>query len=138
MSTYVDIVDTIMDHFATEWGATTQIIYEESNREEIKINPNENWVRLSIIPFNSRSASSAVGDGGLNRHNGMIAIQVYVPESKGTVTHRSLVDKAVDVFDRQRFSVIRCGVTHVSKPAREGGWYFKTVSTPYKGDIFST
>ena len=138
MSTYVDIVDTIMDRFATEWGTSTKIIFEESNREEVKIGSNENWVRLAIIPFNSMSASSGIGDGGLNRHKGMISIQVYVPESSGTITHRSLIDQALAVFDRQSFSVIRCGVSHVSKPARDGGWYFKTVSTPYQGDIFST
>ena len=81
MSTYVDIVDTIMDRFATEWGTSTKIIFEESNREEVKVGSNENWVRLAIIPFNSMSASSGIGDGGLNRHKGMISIQVYVPES---------------------------------------------------------
>lgn len=135
MSNYVDVIDSILLQFDTLWGNTTEIVYDESNVEEKVQDPKISWVRLSINPNTSFSAS--VGNNGLNRHEGLITIQVFSPIGDDALENRSLVDQAINVFDRTRFSIIRCDVAHVSKPVRDGGWFFKVITVPYKADIAS-
>lgn len=118
--------------FATAWGNTTKVIYDDESASPPDSDP---WVRFNIRHVDGFQAS--MGDPGNNRHRriGNITAQVFVPQGNASIQASQLAQQAADIF----IGVTYQGITFTNTVAREigndgKGFYQINVTTSFRYD----
>jgi hypothetical protein len=96
------------------------------------------WVALKIVNGVARVAGICASTP-LNRYQGLIIVDVFVPEDTGTATARTLAESAASIFRNKQFSSGNSGTitTRVPSIAQVGivnGWYQLSVSVGFHRD----
>ncbi len=115
----------IEEHFSSGW-LDTSIAYEN-----VSFSPEEGtpWVRLTILDADSRQVS--MGSTKLYRNNGVIVVQIFVPENTGTGDARSMADQVAAIFRGTQFNGITCRAPSPRRVGTANGWYQLNVSIPF-------
>ncbi len=101
--TYLTAYDSLWKHFATEWGATTLVKYENT----AFVTPiAKQWVSLSFIPETSRQVAICANGMGDYRYTGGILIEIYIPESEGAQPAHVLANRCEEIFRGKKINGI--------------------------------
>ena len=113
----------IESRFKTIWGNTTAIAWDN-----IDFNPSDDteWVRIAIVPGEEQFVSM-----GKMRKVGVIIIQIFVPEFKGSKRSNELIDLTTKTWRNKEFSGIRCREITVNRLGQSNGWFQTNVSIPF-------
>jgi hypothetical protein len=120
----------IQQAFATAWGTTTPIAYDNKAFDAESLNTS--FVRLSV-QFASGSISSMgqIGDR-LFRNSGLVFVQVFTPVGGGKSANTVLATAARNVFRGVHLAgglwFRREGIAHVGP---DGKWYQQNVSAEF-------
>ena len=123
---------TLESHFATQWGATTPIHFQEAGAFTPP-SDHSPWVRFQILQGESAIVAGH-GAGGRYRHPGVIQIDIQTAKGKGTAPALSLADQAAAIFRGKRIGDVLCRAPALSEPTPDGGYYRVTVSIRYQRD----
>ncbi|MGJ8685830.1 MAG: phage tail terminator-like protein [Spongiibacteraceae bacterium] len=126
----IAIVTRMSGNWASTYkGDTVPVKYEEAPNWTT---PNRKaWVALTT-KIASNTSWGLCGDEITERVDGVIYIQVFVPDNEGTSAARSLAEDAAAVFENARFDGIKTFAATPTIVGNDGnGWYQITVSIPY-------
>lgn len=121
----------IRARWAVQWGATTTTSYDNKPfTPTIGIA----WVRLAIRDGDARQAS--IGPSSIDRHSGVVFVQIFAPLGQGEDRARWLADRAATVFRKVELAAGSSLVTFrvPSIAAIEPGgddWWQVNVVCPY-------
>lgn len=102
--------------------------------------PGTAWVRLTIRAANAQQAS--LGQPSLDRHTGLVFLQIFTPLDQGQDRSQWLADRAAAVF-RKTSLVVAAGEVVFGVPyqvvAETGGdnWHQINVVCPYTFDVLT-
>ena len=113
--------------FAAQW-TETPIAYENVDFTKPS---NASWVRLTIID-GSGKPYGIMGSTGQAVDNGLISVQVFVPEGTGTQEAKRLADEILPIYQDTRFSGIVTYIATVNTVGVGNGWHQTNVTIPYK------
>jgi len=119
-----DIEKRMFDNWATTRIAVDNIDFEPPN--------NEAWVRLQI--FENESQRMTIGNPGIHRTIGLIAISIFVPEGTGTQVARTYADTIAAIFRDVQFNGITCRESTVTNAGNYESWYQVNVTTEFYWD----
>ena len=132
-----DVADTIRSTFWTEFAAEqpTVEMYAENQRRDN--NANETWVQFNFIP--GMLGRADIGNGKNFRHEGVVNIQVMVPESTGARTGLQIVDSVTKVLTDRTIAIGGGGqvVLYGTDVAHRGvinGWMSYSVKAMFRAD----
>ncbi len=134
---FADERAAIETRFNTMWAGLTPIKFENVEFAQPEKDP---WVALVIQPSSGDQASIGTSNP-LYRYEGIIIVQVMVPEKSGMrgtpTSSEELCDKAKDIFKSSEFASGLLGKITCRTPRKivSGadiyGWYQVNVSTRY-------
>ena len=81
------------------------------------------WVRLTVLDGAGRQVTIGSPGKSCDRHDGVIALQIFTPADEGESRARWLADAAAIVFRKQAFDGITCLVPRVTAIGNEGAWF---------------
>lgn len=84
----------VTDRWTAQWANTTRTAYENTSFTPVGDNP---WVRL-VIREGAASQISLGSPKSLDRHTGIVYVQVFTPKGQGEDRGRWLAEKACAVF----------------------------------------
>lgn len=137
--TYQAEANAIRSRFNTEWGSTTPIAWPNKTFDPLKTeagvarDPNP-WVRLSILSAGSDQIEIAPTGSRTFRHDGTVAVQVFVPSNEGDGEARTLAEQVAAIFRGVTASGVTYLSPYVTEIGTENGWYGLTVWCPYYRD----
>lgn len=118
--------------FNTHWGTETKVAWPDKKFTP----PNETWVRFTMKSIIARQASIGSPNANYHRRNGIITIQIFgkpsSPNSTGSAEARAKVNKAVDIFLKQRLSGVTFSNTNAIDVGADNGWYQWNVTAEYE------
>lgn len=114
--------------FATGWGSTTPIDYENVPFTAPSAAP---WVRIVIRPGPAVTGGTT-GSTALNVTTGRVWVQVFVPEGTGTDKARQLADSAASIFGHQRSNGLLFLTPEFTAVGVANGYFQYNVSVPYR------
>ena len=118
----------IEGRFQTYWTSTN--IKWANVRFDIPVD-NSSWVALQVV--DGFCYNDAFG-GLRQRHEGLIVVQIYVKEGKGTNTAYTLGDAALAIFSNKVFSGVHCNASYIRDLGADSewkGWYRLDCITPF-------
>lgn len=120
------LTHSIESRFNTNWSSTP-VAYENVPFTP----PNTAWVRLTVIA-GFGNTKGIMGTGVTVEDNGLISIQVFVPEGTGTNESKTLVDAAISIYEHTRFDGI---LAYTASPVSVGvsdGWHQTNITIPFR------
>jgi hypothetical protein len=127
----------IEGRFSANWSGTSadRVRYENV---KFTIPTSGSWVSLKIVNGGARVAGISANNP-LNRYQGLIIVDVFVPEDTGTETARGLADSAASIFRNVQFSsgasgTITTRVPTITPVGIVEGWYQLSMSVGYHRD----
>lgn len=129
---------TIESMFATAWGSTTSIKYDNV---PFTI-PSASWVDIQV--WDGMSTKASLGSGVQRRRStGTVFIGIYTAVDAGSRPARLLADAVVAIFRDKQVSgvtfeepdVVRLG--EVSLASSTTPWYQMKVAVPFVYDVFA-
>lgn len=123
---------SIRAFFATAWGSTTDVIYDDQAKD---IPNNAPWVRLSIRHIEGYQAS--MGDPNNNRYRriGSVTAQVFVPQGGASVQASQLAQQAAEIFTGATYLGIAFSNTVAREIGADGkGFYQINVISEFRYD----
>jgi hypothetical protein len=119
----------IQSHFNTNFtGVASDKIAWDNVKFDIPTDDTA-WVRISVQHNTSNYVS--FGPSRLTRREGIVFVQIFVPEGSTTLEASQIVDNAVAVFETKLLS----GVVFQSGDVREvgvsEGWFQINISVPF-------
>lgn len=129
--TYQAEANAIRGRFNTQWASTTPIAWPN-----VSFTPpvGEPWVRLSILSAGSDQIEVAPTGSRTFRHDGTVAVQVFVPSNEGDGEARTLAEQVAAIFRGVTASGVTYLSPYVTEIGTENGWYGLTVWCPYYRD----
>jgi hypothetical protein len=122
---------TLRNHFATQWGSTTQIAWPDVQFTP----PNATWVRFSMKHNDGFQASIGAPTNNMFRRRGIVYIQIFQKEGQGSTDARTKADLAADIFIGQTIQGIRFGDVVARDIGADGnGWYQWQVAAQFEYD----
>jgi hypothetical protein len=118
-------------HFKEEWNDITPVALPDINFTP----PNETWVRFTMI--NSEGKQASIGSPSNNRFRriGLVYIQVFAPENKGSVDARTKADIAADIFISNGLSGFHFYNVNAKNIGNDGNGYYQiNVTAEYRYD----
>ena len=117
----------IESRFHNNWSTAIKVVYDNMKYTPVADTP---YVRLSLENIESRQTS--LGNSRLWRNNGLIFIDIFVPEHTGTKILRGYIDTAAAIFRGVTFSGIVCRAPYQPSPGQVlNGWYQMSIAIPY-------
>lgn len=129
MATLTATKQAIESRFATQWGTTTPIKYENVSLTEPTVNYVELYVRHSIEKHKGFD-----GHTHLFRRPGVISIHIRTKMNLGVRPALLLAESAATVFRAKEFSGVRCKEATVHEMGEDNGWYLVIVSINFFTD----
>jgi hypothetical protein len=126
----------IQGHFSTYFTAlaATKIAWDNV---DFTIPTDESaWVRFSVQ--NNISGYKSFGRSKLTRREGIIFIQVFVPENTQTLLSSQIADNIVSIFETKLLSGISFQSPNVREAGVSNGWYQVNISVPFYFDDITT
>jgi len=122
----------IESRMAANW-TTTPIRYENVPFTETR----EPYVACFIRDGEGHQIS--LGTVALRRWSGLIIIQIFVQQDKGTTLAKTYADTVAAIFDRAEFSTgnsgpIRCRIPSITEVGVTNGWFQVNVTIPFIRD----
>jgi len=131
--TFLDEIKAIESRFATAWGTTTPIKYENV---EYTPTPNTAWVEIHVSNGDTFQADIN-NDAPRYRNLGIIGVNVYVPKGSASHIARGYCDSIAAIFRGQQFDNIVCRASSIDHIGTEGQWEIYNVNTVfYRDEIF--
>ena len=132
---YETAVKNIRAHFATQWGSTTPVAYDDV---PFTIPNGQTWVRLNIAHVDGYQASIGSPNSNRFRRDGLITAQVFQPQGQGSIDARKKADMIVADFLNAETS----GIIYYDVQAREigsdgAGWYQINVLIKFRYDVIA-
>jgi hypothetical protein len=130
---FADTEQIIRERFRDEWSAAgrTEPIQYDNSGQELK-SPDSAWVRLTILPGESRQVE--MGNTRRWRRAGLVVVQIFVPASSGTGLAQELGDIVRDIFEGRTVSGVIFRATSLNRTGIEGAWLQYNASTPFQDD----
>lgn len=128
--------DAIEQYFTTAWGATTKIKYDNVKWEEPKAD--DSWVSLSLT--NDAADVISVNPTALYRFPGVVIVQLFRKEGKGTGPLDALADQVMTLFRHKVLALPASeGYIHFKVPYKRrvglaNGWFQVNVVAPFSRD----
>ena len=128
----------IEERFLTQWALSTKsavvTLFENS-----AISPPTEEPFVALYIRSGAGQQISLGSSPLDRYDGLIIVQVFVPEETGTQEAREIADVVETIFKRQSFSsgaggLIRCRLAALDPMGNKAGWLQSNVSIPYQRD----
>lgn len=132
MSSY-SIAQAIRSHWDTYWQDRTPYTYDAFTYAPVA---GTSWVRVSVRDGDGTQES--LGKKALERSQGVVIVQIFVPMDLGEDEARFLAEKAGNVFRRQRFSGIQFRSPSHRPVGQDGGWWQHNVVIPYWHNAFQS
>lgn len=126
---YSDEAKYIEQRFATNWGSTTPVRYENADFDPPAASA---WVELRVV--SGPSVKLNIESAALRRYVGIISINIYVPANTGTRTARGYIDTAAAIFKGATFNGIVCRDPRVTVLGERDGWFIINLSTEFQRD----
>lgn len=138
-NTFEDERKVIEKAFASAWGATTKVRFENQAWAEPK--DDKTWVALSIVTTDGVQIS--LQERALHRYGGTVIVQVFQKERTGTSDANKLAGKAAEVFRGRTLCEDDSGLLRFRTPSKltvgpNNGWYQINVRCPYFRDAHHT
>ncbi len=118
--------ESIETRMADNWS-TTEVAYEN-----VPFTPPAGpWVRLQIN-LGEGGSMGILGSAVTVRDQGVISLQVFVPEGQGSKAANDLVDALITIYEHQRFDGI---TTYTASPRAAGitnGWHQTNITIPFR------
>lgn len=123
----------IEGRFATAWGATTPVKYENAPFKDTKA------AHVALFIRRGEGLQASLGEVPLRRWPGVILVQVFIPSGSGTQQALEYASSIGAIFDRAEFSSgtsgrIRCRIPSVETVGERAGWFQVNVTVPYLRD----
>lgn len=123
---------TIRSFFATRWGSTTKVAYDDT---EFTIPDDETWVRFNIKHVDGYQASIGAPTNNRQRREGFVIVQVFQPQGQGSLDARKKADLVIGHFLNQKVSGILFYDVHAKEIGNDGaGWYQINVLIKFRYD----
>jgi hypothetical protein len=131
-------VKNIRKAFATAWGTTTKVAYDDVPDDTIPPSPAATWVRLNISHVDGYQASAGSPNSYRFRREGLINAQIFQPQGKDSIDARKKADLIIPIFQGRQIS----GITFFDVQAREigndgAGWYQINVLSKFYYDVIA-
>lgn len=125
--TFNEIRQAIESRFAT-WS-TTPIKWDnvEGTTGEIK---GQAWIRITIN--SGASIIASVADAPEVRHTGLIDVQVFVEEGRGTRPAYVIADEIAQLMQFYRTGHFETEAASLTRVGHTSGWFSLLVSVPYR------
>jgi hypothetical protein len=131
--TWAAELQTLESEFATNWGATTPVQYE-NDAAFTPPSDQADYAMFQILQGQSEIVGGQGGGNGKYRHRGVIQIDLYTSEGEGSAPALTLADTASAIFRGKRIGDVICRAPAISKPVSDGGYFRVTVSINYQRD----
>jgi len=136
---YDDERAAIEAHFATQWGSTTKIRYDNINWIEPKTE--SAWVSITIV--NQEAEIIELRNPAIYRFPGVVIVQVFVKEGLGSGLANIHADAAVEAFRHRVLEQGSSGKINFRTPYKrrigtENGWYQVNVVAPFFRNVLLT
>ncbi|PCI54162.1 MAG: hypothetical protein COB36_10750 [Alphaproteobacteria bacterium] len=124
---------TLETKMAGGW-TTTPVKYENNPFTK----PSKEWVRFTLIEGEGRTAGG--GSSVCVRDSGLISLQIFVLENKGTATSNTLKDSFKTLFEHKRITDLNGGrdiktySASVIPVGVSSGWHQTNITIPYRRD----
>jgi len=111
--------------------------------ENTKFKPPVNTPWLALTVQDGEAFNASIGTARrVQRHPGIIQVDIYVPENQGTKTSREIADAVAVIFNTVQFSLGSSGTISTRAPALQGlgieeGWDRKVLSIPFIRDVIA-
>lgn len=129
---YETAIKTIWNFFATRWGNTTKVAYDDV---DFTIPSGETWVRLNVKTVDGYQASIGAPTNNRQRREGIITVQVFSPQGQGSIDARKKADLVIGHFLNQEASGIIFYDVHAREVGNDGaGWYQINVLIKFRYD----
>lgn len=102
--------------------------------------PGASWARISVRDGDARQVT--IGPATMDRHAGVVMIQIFTPLFRGSEQNRWLADKAAQIFRKVSVPITNYGQVTFSVPymvaSEQSGdnWWQVTVVCPYAFDVW--
>ncbi|MAR56000.1 MAG: hypothetical protein CMM93_02350 [Rickettsiales bacterium] len=130
---FKDAEAAVRAYFASKWNNTTPIAWPDFRFST----PAGTWVRFSMK--NTMGYQASAGNPGNNayRRKGIVTIQIFQPENKGSTDARAKADLAASAFiPPNRLAGFRFTNVNARDIGPDGnGWYQWNVTAEYEYDI---
>ena len=113
----------------TDNWITTAIAYENVPFKPVAGTP---WVKLRILENTVNRIN--VGNPGIHRATGLIAVEIYTKLNEGSNTGRGYADTIAAIFRDQQFGGITCREANVTIPGEFDGWWQTNVTIGFFWD----
>jgi len=120
-----DIELRLRDNWATTTIAYDNVAFETPAGDTA-------WVAVRV--FEDTSARITIGNPGVHRQSGLIAIYIYVPQNTGTQVARGYADDIAAIFRDKQFNGITCREASVTNVGDFEQWYQVNVTIPFYWD----
>lgn len=90
------------------------------------------WVRVTMLDGSGQQTS--LGSTSLDRHAGVLVVQVFTPVGEGDDRARWLADQAAAIFRKVTVSGVLFQVPGVTRVGRTETWLQMNVACPYQRD----
>ena len=104
-STLNDVRSAIEARIATEMALSPKYPVSYQNVSYAPPN-NGTWVQVSISFGDAAYATLLGASTGFDRHNGVLAVNIFTPNGQGTGANYTIGERIKDLFDRQTVSGI--------------------------------
>lgn len=134
---FADAQKAVENRFMDRWGSTSKIRYENQDWPDPKKDPD--FVTITLIE--ATGTKIELRQRALTRYSGLIVLQVFVKEGKGTGRTSEYADKFGDIFRLAEFQednsgLIRCRVPDKLPIGTTNGWYQTNVRCTYIRDVY--
>ena len=119
----------IEQRMATNWAQSAPVAYENLPF----VPPSGPWVRFTAV--NGAGITAGLGGSGAAMEvldTGMVSLQVFTQEGKGSKIARQLIDAFVAIFEHQAFNGITTYSTTVTPAGTNNGWYQVNATIPFR------
>lgn len=94
------------------------------------------YLRYSVQHSDGRQAS--VGPRPMERHDGMVVLEIFVPAGSQTAVLDALCDRAAEIFRGARAAGLRFYTPRAVRVGGSGSWFRKNVLCPFQRDTVFT
>lgn len=131
------VISAVRSRWQAQWGSTTPTAHENQSYTPVA---GVAWVRMSVRAAGAAQAS--LGRPSLDRHAGVVFLQIFVPLAQGYERAQWLADKAAAVFRKLSLAVMDGGMVFevpYQVPAETAGdnWFQINVVCPYTFDVLT-
>ncbi len=120
MTTIVEASTAIQSRFIDQWGATTEIAYDN---KEVDVKGLDEWVRLSVRSMGSGQESLGPTGSRKFEYKASVFVQIFTELGTGTKRSNELAQMVRDIFEGVGFSDMRVDAVDVREIGTDGKWY---------------